>query len=168
MTGEPLRRELVPIGVDLFARRWTKFRRWTGGVIVSADAAIVDGQYELLNVKLAAVKEGPTINADILRRVSLADLLDPGDQLFNDLYQPRGGVVAKATPPDPLITKDGRYGPTEDRLMAVARFHTAAHLYGLNATKMTAAYFGLAQSTCDRWLRKARDNGLLRNLPPTS
>lgn len=115
----------------------------------------VDERLACTSIDVQRLEGGPIVTSELLRSFPM------GREQYRIVN--RAGLAPRAH--DPLATVERpadllAAGPTDDALRYIADVYQLAHACGLNPTREVAER-GLARSTAERWVRKAREKGML-------
>lgn len=117
--------------------------------------------------------DGPPITSEGLRQIPVAAFLRlavEGSLLrVGPTIREGNKSTWKLTPTGPIALSERARaggGPSEDDLRAVADVYQLAHVTGGAPTKTVMERLGLPRSTASRWVRMARERGLLGPATP--
>ncbi|SDO49060.1 hypothetical protein SAMN04515671_1105 [Nakamurella panacisegetis] len=147
---------LYPVGWDLTgAVESTPPILWSGRIEFNEQV----GRYELRWLKVDA-ETGATVTGEVLRSIPVSQLImqvvKPIDQ------KPMAGPYALTSE---LQARMREAGPVTETLQMVAWIYRVAFATGDSPTKRVATSFDIPRPTADRWVRTARDRGLLGDEP---
>lgn len=124
-------------------------------------------RFEVRTVEVVA-PVGLSLTGDLLRALQLGELLRRAVKPSSSLNMPTAGTLR--TGPYSLLTTDSQArmkeaGPVTETLEMVAWIYRTAFAVGDSPTKQVADAFDIPRPTADRWVRRARDRGLLGDAP---
>lgn len=150
-------------------------RRWNADGTLDADPpvrwkAVIEyneagAKFEVRAVEVVA-PVGVSLTGDMLRSLQLGELL-------RRTVKPSSALTSTKKPrigPYSLLTEDVQArmkeaGPVTETLEMVAWIYRTAFAVGDSPTKQVADAFEIPRPTADRWVRRARDRGLLGDSP---
>jgi hypothetical protein len=180
---EPPKRKptnFIPLGPGLGAPREFTFRVEQEGLYsLEADVAYeqpVGGRMGYFVVDRLTVKrreDGPPVTSEGLRELPIAAFLRlalEGSLLRVGPTERHGNTSSwKLTPTGPIALSERAQaggGPSEQDLRAVADVYQLGYLTSGSPTKTVMQRLGLPRSTASRWIRMARERGLLGPATP--
>jgi hypothetical protein len=171
---------LVRLGPGLAAPREFTFslkEEWRysleAGVVYEQPAGGDMGHFVCNQLTVKRRKDGPPITTEGLREIPVAAFL----RAALEFHLMRGGPVIREgntstltlTWAGPIALSErarAGAGPSEKDLRAVADVYQLAYVTGGAPTKTVMERLGLPRSTASRWIRMARDRGLLGPATP--
>lgn len=135
-------------------------------VTVAMSVEIRHGRYEVTRLTVNEVetdREG--ISSELLRKVPVrrlvADSLEPG--IFYEINPERWRPWEP--PARAVVARARELGPTDDTLELVEHQFTIARLIGNPPARQVASVLHLPISTAGNWIRRAKDRGLIFDVP---
>lgn len=172
----PIKDGVVSLGAGLAAAR--AFEATTNVITddpitftVRLSVAYEDDRFVLRSVEVAQADDGPPVTADVLRVLPLNRImvLAVEDLLF-DVEVAKAAAEGKTdtTKMTPLswVAPDPGSGPTDDNIKVVSIAYRIAYACGVPPTKYVEERMGLSRATAGRWIKAARDRGLLGQTDP--
>jgi hypothetical protein len=140
----------------------------------SLEASVVfeEGRFIIDQLTFRRRKGGPPITTESIRQSRLATLLHLAveSQVVESTPTDDGGY--KAAWPHwsikPALSERARAGggPSDEDLRSIATVYQVAYALGAPPTRTVMERFGLPRSTASRWIRVARERGLLGPATP--
>jgi hypothetical protein len=179
-TPKPKPTNFIPLGPGLRAPREFTFRVEEEG-LYSLEADVVYeqpvggrmGHFVVDRLTIRRREDGPPITTEGLRELPIAAFLRlavEGSLLRVGPRQYDGHTSSwKLTPAEPITLSERAQaggGPSDQDLRAVADIYQLAYLTHAAPTKAVMGRFNLPRSTASRWIRLARERGLLGPATP--
>lgn len=114
---------------------------------------VVDDRLACTNLEVKRLDHGPAITSELLRTF-------PVKRELHRIVSRAGLAAHDPLPNDKRPAELLANGPTDDALRYVVDVYQLAYACGLNPTKAVTER-GIARSTAERWIRKAREKGML-------
>jgi hypothetical protein len=165
------RRNARPVGIGADLATWDEVTRTFSDdrfpYVVDVKLVLDNGQYVIDAVSIRRKPDGPPITTDGIRAVAWAELareavsaelgglgrvlvrseLESGHYVLRPLGSPPPGVAER--------------GPTDEAILWAARLYVVAYLHGRTPLRDVAEKLGVSRATAARWVRMARDRGLI-------
>jgi len=125
-------------------------------------------RFECVELKAERKPGGPPITSEGIRRLPVQDLVRSAamEAVYKRKKNPKGTAVILTPTRLRGYKRLAEAGPTEDTLEHVALVYRLAYACNESPTKAVEGSFGLARSTAERWVSKARDLGLIDTPDP--
>lgn len=170
-------RDKVHVGSDLYAPTRVELTV-TGMEDIGVDyvaVLVLEGRrYAVQELRILRRDDGPPITSELIRGIPVAMLIRGAVSNLVDLRiaQPSPKGTTSHTVGGVLLTPDDRVrlveaGPTDETLLWVARIYVMATLAGDPPAKSVKETLDIPTSTAGYWIRRAKDRGILKQLPAT-
>lgn len=137
---------------------------------VKLSVAYEDDRFVLRSVSVAQAADGPPVDADTVRSLPLSRIIAHAveGRLFGvkSAKAAASGENPHTLTPLSWPTPERGAGPTEDNIRLVSIVYRVAYACGVPPTKYVEEAMGLARATAGRWIRLARERGLLGETEP--
>jgi hypothetical protein len=137
---------------------------------VEAEIVFEEGRLICDRLTVARREGGPPVTTEGIRRIGIATLLHVAAE-YNVMHiTPTGDEAYKAMwPMLPMLSERAQHGggPSEEDLWLVATVYQVAYATGEAPTKTVMNRLALPRSTASRWIRMARERGLLGPATPS-
>jgi hypothetical protein len=143
---------------------------WGGGDhIIDLDVVFEAGRFVVDRLTIQRHEAGGPITTEGIREIGVATLLHQAVELNVMHTEATGDGGFKATwSALPLLSEGARAGrgPSEEDLRIIATVYQVAYATGTPPTKAVMLRSGVPRSTAGRWIRMARERGLLGSATP--
>ena len=123
-------------------------------------------QYAVERLTVERAADGPPVDSELLRHVGVAEVLPHVVAPTMKRAERDGGRVTIRLGSLVPESFDASQGPTDEALRVTASLYAASAAVGLAPLQAVVDVLGLTRSTAGRWVRKARDAGLLDPATP--
>jgi Family of unknown function (DUF6214) len=165
--------KLITLGDGLVARSpFTSFAEIEGLYRVEFRVVYEDGRFIVDQLTIKRRSDGPPVTTEGIREIPIAAFLRLAvkSNILNVGPTTRDGNKSswELTWASPLALSERtrRTGPTEKDLQTVADVYHVTYATGAAPTKAVMDRLGLPRSTAGRWIRMARERGLLGPATP--
>jgi hypothetical protein len=137
---------------------------------VEVEVVFEEGRLVCDRLTVARREDGPPVTTEGLRRIGIATLLHEAAEYNVAHITPTGDEAYKAEwPMLPMLSERAQHGggPSDEDLWLVATVYQVAYATGEAPTKTVMNRLGLPRSTASRWIRMARERGLLGPATPS-
>jgi hypothetical protein len=143
---------------------------WGGGEYnIDLDVVFEAGRFVVDRLTIQRSEYGRPITTEGIREIGVATLLHQAVELNVMHTEATGDGGYKATwPTMPILSQHARTGggPSDEDLRVLAMVYQVAYATGTPPTKTVMLRLGLPRSTASRWIRMARNRGLLGPATP--